>query len=126
MPLSKRRFVRIASAILLTLAFVSLGVSTSIECHKNSHANEIGIRHYASSNTNSNPVGGLHSESVLTDTCFGLILIILFASRKYLLSAKQPRFKGKRFIALHFQEFFTLLPARVFALTMPELGVSRT
>jgi hypothetical protein len=126
MPLSKRRFVRIASAILLTLTFVSLGVSTTIDCHKNSHANEIGSNHYSNLNTNSDPVSGLHRDSVLTDTCFGIVLFILFIGRKYLLSTKRPRFKSKKFVVLNFRESVTLVPARVFALTMPELGVSRT
>jgi len=116
---SKQGVARAASAIVLLISLISTGMVVAHQCHQAStqvatHA------HHDEPTSSVTP-----SSSLLTDICIGVTFLVLLIGGKFWLRKRVSSWLVQAFSQIKDLRHFVKPPNLVFALTLPQLGISR-
>lgn len=116
---SKQGVARAASAIVLLISLISTGMVVAHQCHQAStqvatHA------HHDEPTSSVTP-----TSSLLTDICIGVTFLVLLLGGKFWLRKKVTRWLVQVDSQIKDLRRFVKPPNLVFALTLPQLGISR-
>jgi len=116
---SKQGVARAASAIVLLISLISTGMVVAHQCHQASsqvatHA------HHDEPTSSVTP-----NSSLLTDICIGVTFLVLLIGGKFWLRKRVSSWLVQAFSQIKDLRHFVKPPNLVFALTLPQLGISR-
>jgi hypothetical protein len=116
---SKQGVARAASAIVLLISLISTGMVVAHQCHQASTQVATHAQHdEPTSSATSN-------SSLLTDFCIGVTFLVLLLGGKFWLRKKVTRWLVQVDSQIQDLRRFVKPPNLVFALTLPQLGISR-
>ncbi|CAN1498204.1 hypothetical protein MCEZE9_00451 [Candidatus Nanopelagicaceae bacterium] len=112
---------RAASAFALVISLLSTGAVIAHNCHNEAQAPVVTMEHEHSTHSEAGSAG----SNLLNEICFGIIFFALLFGGKYLLLRRRAR-NLDRLLGFWNQSLNYLRPPNLtFALSLPQLGISR-
>lgn len=117
--------MKFAGTLGLTLAVLFLGTAIAIECHSISQAQSTNVAHGSEGNDLLSPINMINPAPFLSEACAGIGLLILLVSRKYFPIRHRSSWRTNKLYKLS-EPTFIRRESPIFALSLSQLGVSRT
>lgn len=112
---------RAASAFALVISLLSTGAVIAHNCHNEAQTPVVYMEHEHSTHSEAGSAG----SNLLNEICFGIIFFALLFGGKYLLLRRRAR-NLNRLLGFWNQSLNYLRPPNLtFALSLPQLGISR-
>lgn len=116
---SKQGLARAASAIVLLISLISTGMVVAHQCHQ---ASTQVATHAHHDETTSSPTP---DSSLLTDICIGVTFLVLLLGGKFWLRKRCASWQTQIHVQVKNLRSFIKPPNLAFALSLPQLGISR-
>ena len=116
---SRQGVARAASAIVLLVTLISTGMVVAHQCHQ--EPVQVAAHGHHEQPVNSEAPSG----SLMTDICIGVTFLVLLVSGKYWLRKRVNQLRVELIAQVKDLRSFIKPPNLVFALSLPQLGISR-
>lgn len=126
MLLRNKQISKYVGVLVLVLGVLFFGASVVGQCSSVSQVSAIDIAHPTHGYDLSPLSGTLQHNSHIVGACFGFVFLILMVGRKYYLAADKRNWSQARISHFLFKPNLPRPPSLVFALSLSQLGVSRT
>ena len=112
---------RAASAFAVVISLFSTGAVIAHNCHNEAQSPIVHMEHEQSSHSEA----GNSGSNLLNDICFGIIFFALLFGGKYLLLRRRVRNLDRLLGFWNLSLKYLRPPDLTFALSLPQLGISR-
>ncbi len=116
---SKQGVARAASAIVLLISLISTGMVIAHQCHQ-ATAQVVTHTHHDEPTNSVAP-----NSSLLTDICVGVTFLVILLGGKFWLRKRVNQLRVEFIAQVKDLRSFIKPPNLVFALSLPQLGISR-